>query len=127
MRKDIPIHYEEPIEINEVEEVNYFGNDRKKENNKFELWYYKYIRAIVILIICFCFWYFTGRTDLDRLSDKMQQLYTGIENRNDLIIKLVDKNKTDQETFKLIQKDFIEKTNAIITNTGTITFTWWVK
>jgi hypothetical protein len=44
----------------------------------------------------------------------MSEINSNIENRDKFIIKLVDDNKKDRIKFDLVQKDFIQKTNAKI-------------
>lgn len=119
MKKEIPINFsDENIEVNE--KINYWGNDNKEVIENKSIFKtplpIKIIVWIWILFIIFCIWYFYWRTELDLLVDKMTKINWRIENRNILIIKLVEDNKKDKIEFELVQKYFILKTNAKILN-----------
>lgn len=129
MKKKIPINYiEEEINGNPKYSEESIINMNKLLKKPDYLLFIKIWAWILILVILFCSWYFLGRTELDILVDEMSEINSNIENRDKFIIKLVDDNKKDRIKFDLVQKDFIQKTNAKILSNWTIkTYTWSIK
>lgn len=112
---DIPINYkEEPIEINEV----WYDNEVVDPNNKFELWFTKYIIALAIAIIIYFLWFYNWKTWIDIKVWEMQGIYKEIQLNNKMIINLISKNKVLNTEFDLKKDEVITLFNK------TVSWTW---